>query len=127
MPEWSKELFAKNLRYYIDKSGKTQKEVAQAIGVSAPTLNEWLNAKKMARIDKIQKLADYFGILKSDLIEDKSSPSEYYLNEETKQIAQEIYDNPDMKSLFDMSRKMTPERLKAHIELMKQLMGNDNN
>lgn len=47
--------------------------------------------------------------------------STYYLNEETRQIAQEIYDNPDMRSLFDMSRKMTPERLKAHVDFMKQL------
>jgi transcriptional regulator with XRE-family HTH domain len=55
-------------------SGKTQKELADAIGVSAPTFNEWISGKKFPRIDKIQKLADYFGILKSDLIEEKLTP-----------------------------------------------------
>lgn len=69
---WSKEVFAKNLKYYIDSSGISQKDLADAIGVSAPTLNEWLKSKKYPRIDKIERLANYFGILKSDLIEEKT-------------------------------------------------------
>lgn len=68
---WSKEVFAKNLRYYMEKRGKSQKELAEIVGVSAPTVNEWLKAKKYPRIDKIEILSNYFGILKSDLIEDK--------------------------------------------------------
>jgi transcriptional regulator with XRE-family HTH domain len=64
-------VFARNLKKYMDQSGKNQKELAEIVGVTAPTFNEWVNGKKYPRIDKIQKLADYFGILKSDLIEDK--------------------------------------------------------
>ena len=71
MALWSKEVFAKNLRYYMESKGKTQRELAEIVGVSAPTMNEWLKAKKYPRIDKIEILADYFGILKSDLIEEK--------------------------------------------------------
>lgn len=69
--EWSKEVFSKNLQMYMDRSGKTQKELAEIIGVTAPTFHEWVKGKKFPRIDKVQKLADYFGILKSDLIEEK--------------------------------------------------------
>ncbi len=72
MKEWSKEVFAKNLRYYIEARGKTQKEVAEVVGVSAPTMNDWVKGKKFPRIDKVELLANYFGILKSDLIETKS-------------------------------------------------------
>ena len=58
---WSKEVFAKNLRYYMES-----------------TMNDWLKGKKYPRIDKIEILANYFGILKSDLIEDKKEqPTEY--------------------------------------------------
>ncbi len=71
MAVWSKEVFAKNLRYYMESRGKSQKELADMVGVSAPTVHDWLKAKKYPRIDKIEILADYFGILKSDLIEDK--------------------------------------------------------
>lgn len=76
MATWSKEVFAKNLRRYMESRGKTQKELAEIIGVSAPTMNDWIKAKKYPRIDKIEILANYFGILKSDLIEDK--PEEHY-------------------------------------------------
>ena len=69
---WSKEVFAKNLRYYMENRGKNQKELAEIVGVSAPTMNDWLKAKKYPRIDKIEILAKYFGILKSDLIEEKT-------------------------------------------------------
>ena len=69
---WSKEVFAKNLRYYMESRGKTQKELAEIVGVSAPTVNDWLKAKKYPRIDKIEIMSNYFGILKSDLIEEKS-------------------------------------------------------
>ena len=72
MAVWSKEVFAKNLRYYMERKGKTQKELSEIVGVSAPTMNDWLKAKKYPRIDKIEILANYFGILKSDLIEEKS-------------------------------------------------------
>ena len=72
MAVWSKEVFAKNLRKYMESKGITQKELAEKIGVSAPTMNDWLQSKKYPRIDKIEKLANYFGILKSDLIEEKS-------------------------------------------------------
>lgn len=70
---WSREVFAKNLRYYMESRGKTQKELAEVVGVSAPTVNEWLKAKKYPRIDKIEILANYFKILKSDLIEEKET------------------------------------------------------
>lgn len=69
--EWSKETLAKNLKHYMEKTGKTQKELAKVAGVSEPTFSYWINAIKYPRIDKIQALADYFGILKSDLIEEK--------------------------------------------------------
>ena len=70
--KWSKEIFAKNLAYYIEISGKTQREVANIIGVSAPTMSDWVNGKIFPRIDKIEMLANYFGILKSDLLENKT-------------------------------------------------------
>ena len=68
----NKETMAKNLSYYVGISGKTQKELSEIVGVAASTFNDWMKGKKYPRIDKIEILADYFGILKSDLIEEKS-------------------------------------------------------
>lgn len=68
----NKEVFAKNLQYYVEKSGKTQKDLCEIVGVSTSTFNDWIKAKKYPRIDKIEILANYFRILKSDLIEKKT-------------------------------------------------------
>ena len=67
----NKETMAKNLSYYVERSGRTKKEIAETIGVAASTFNEWTKGNKYPRIDKIEMLANYFGILKSDLIEEK--------------------------------------------------------
>lgn len=96
---WSKEVFATNLRYYMESRGKTQKELAEIVGVSAPTMNDWLKAKKYPRIDKIEILSNYFGILKSDLIEEKQEqPTEYDgLSDEKQELIDFIKTLPDDK------------------------------
>ncbi len=67
----NKEIFSRNLSFYIEKSGKNQRELAEIVGVAPSTFNDWVKGKKYPRIDKIEILANIFGILKSDLIEDK--------------------------------------------------------
>ena len=69
----NREVFARNLNFYTEKSGKTQKELSELVGVATSTFNDWMKAKKYPRMDKIEILANYFGILKSDLIEAKTA------------------------------------------------------
>ena len=69
----NKEIFAINLSHYIDKHGKEQKEIAEIVGVAPSTFNAWVKGKKYPRMDKVELLANYFGILKSDLIEEPNS------------------------------------------------------
>lgn len=67
----NKEVFSRNLKHYLEVYGRDQKEVAAYVGVAPSTFNEWVRAKKYPRIDKVEMLANYFGVKKSDLIEDK--------------------------------------------------------
>lgn len=71
----NKETMSKNLKYYIDRSGKDRKVLAEIWGFPYSTVTDWINGKKYPRIDRIEVMADYFGILKSDLIEDKKEQS----------------------------------------------------
>ena len=66
------DVFARNLRHYVDASGQLGKDIAAVVGVATSTFSEWMNGKKYPRIDKIEMLANYFHIQKSDLIEDHS-------------------------------------------------------
>ena len=72
----NKEIMSKNLKYYIERSGKERRELAEIWGFPYSSVSEWVNGRKYPRIDKIEIMADYFGILKSDLIEEKPTASE---------------------------------------------------
>lgn len=69
--EKQKRIFAKNLNYYISLNDKQQNEVAKDIGEKPSTLNMWCKGNSLPGLGKIQKLADYFKIGKSDLTDDK--------------------------------------------------------
>ena len=106
----NKEVFAKNLTYYVERSGKDQKVIAEVLGVAPSTFNEWMKAKKYPRIDKIEMLANYFGILKSDLIEEATengySPSEPTLTE-------------GEKMMLELFRRIPEDRQAAALELLR--------
>ena len=67
----NKNVFSKNLRELMERNGKDRKQVCADLGFKYTTFSDWYNGNKYPRIDKIEMLADYFGVLKSDLIEDK--------------------------------------------------------
>lgn len=70
--QYQKMIFAKNLNFYLNAKGLSQADIVAKFNITASTVSDWCNAKKYPRVDKIQLLADYFGILKSDLTEEKS-------------------------------------------------------
>ena len=72
----NKAIFSKNLKYYIEQSGKDRRELADIWGFPYSTVTEWINGRKYPRIDRIEIMADYFGIQKSDLIEERIDPAE---------------------------------------------------
>ena len=65
----NKKIIAQNIKFYMDKTGKTRNDMCKAIGVSYSTFSDWVTAQKYPRIDKIEKMANYFGISKADLVE----------------------------------------------------------
>lgn len=67
----NKEILAKNLEYYMNINQKDRNDIARDLDIPYTTVTSWLKAEFYPRIDKIQLLANYFGIQKSDLVEDK--------------------------------------------------------
>ena len=75
----NKEIFSRNLRYYMEKSNKSRKDLCDDLGFVYTTFRDWYNGLKYPRIDKIEMLANYFNIQKSDLIEEKSVDSLHHI------------------------------------------------
>lgn len=89
--EEQKRIFAKNLNKYLSMFNKTQKEVADAIDVSPQTFNTWCQGIALPRMGKVQRLADYFGIKKTDLIDEKTETSNSILSaKDQRDIAKDL-------------------------------------
>lgn len=71
-----KEIFSTNLKRKMEEANKTRRDIVDALGFSYFTVTDWVNGKKMPRMDKVEQLAKYFGCLKSDLIEQKNPTTE---------------------------------------------------
>lgn len=70
-----KDIFAKNLKRQLTLHRKSQSDLCNDLGYTSSTVSDWANGKKYPRMDKVQQIADYLGIMKSDLTEDKSQSS----------------------------------------------------
>lgn len=68
----NKKVFSKNLRKYMDLYQKSRSDICKDLGFAYTTFTSWETGVNYPRIDKIEMMADYFHIEKSDLIEDKT-------------------------------------------------------
>ena len=116
--------FARNLKELMENSSSTQVDIAKICGVSQQTVSDWLTGKKYPRMDKVQAILDHYDIPMIALVNDgKETNNQYYLNPETARLAQEVYDNPDLRILFDASRHLTPEDIRFVVEMVKKMKG----
>lgn len=69
----NKEIMSRNIKYYMDLNNKTRNEICNDLGFSYSTFTDWVNGNTYPRIDKIEMLSNYFGIQKSDLVEEKTN------------------------------------------------------
>ena len=115
----NKQILAKNLTYYIERSGKSQKDLAELVGVAASTFNDWVKAKKYPRIDKIEILANYFGIQKSDLIEEKMTEEKEKDNEALASIIVRMRSDKDFFNLVESLYNLDSAKINGVQEMLK--------
>lgn len=71
----NKKVMGNNILFYMERAGIERREFAKAIGVPYSSLTDWINGRAYPRIDKIEKMARFFGIEKADLVEDRTRAS----------------------------------------------------
>ena len=111
----NKEIFSINLKRLMERRGVSRQDLSKILGVSYFTLSDWVNGKKYPRMDKVEMLADYFGVLKSDLIENKG------LKETLPQV-QTLTEGETM--LLELFRQIPKEAQEMYIEVLRQRVKN---
>lgn len=119
----------KRIKELREKHGMSQVDLADKISVSKQTLYKYENGI-ITNIpsDKIESIAKVFNISPSYLMgwKDEDADSEgYYTNPETAKLAQELFETPGMRILFDAARDSDPKDLQMAADLLKRLKGTD--
>jgi repressor LexA len=102
MPDNTREIFVRNLRYLMEKRGIMQADICRVLEVSSATASDWCTGKKFPRIDKLQRLADLLGVRLSMLTQEDGL-QDY----EDQQILEALHQDPKLRMLFDRARKMS--------------------
>lgn len=133
-------IFAKNLRSYVDASGKQQKEIAKDLGFAYQTFNGWCKGVSFPSMDKVQKIADYFRIGKTDLLDEKHDFSQdpFYMtlgkiiakmNERNREHIANVFikalDNPDIEKLLEIAVQSNPDNIKQAVDYLTWLKSKD--
>lgn len=101
----------------------TLKFISIESGIPQSTISKIFGGfNKNPTIDALQKIAKVLGCGVDDFIEYEEEPkSPYYLDRKTGQMAQEIYENPNLRILFDASKNLSPEDINAIVEVAKRI------
>ena len=115
--------FKDMLKYLRNRDKLSQSELAEKLGVAKSTISMYEVGKREPDFETLEAIADLFNVDMNFLLGKGGSENDdhYYINDETRQIAQEAFENPELRTLFKVARDIPPERLRAHIEFMKSL------
>lgn len=121
-------IIGKNLRRLAYEHEKNQIQMSRELGINKATISSWMNGTRIPRMEKIDLLCRYFNVSRADILEPNNSsvrtdgqPNSYYMNQETAEIAQKIFENKELRVLFDAARDARPDDLKTAYDVLLAL------
>ena len=103
--------------------------VSKSTGIAPATMSDWKNGRTEPKIDKLQRIADYFNVTLEYLMtgknEEKVSDSgkKYYFSDETAELAQRAFEDKSTRILMDATKDLTPGDLQMVVDLAIRLKG----
>lgn len=139
-PREEYKIFAERPAKAVDRKGIRQYEVSDACDFSASMMSAYLKAKSMPESDRLYRIANFLDVspawlLGANVNIDGSAVTEdpfdendhYYLNEETRKVAQRAYEDPEFRLLFDAYENASPEGLEALMAMVRALKAKEYN
>ena len=114
------------IKELCEKDGITIAKLERTLGFSNGFVGK--TRKSKPSVDKIQKIADYFGVSveyltqteDSPIVHTDGQPPVYYTNEETAKVAQKVFDDPNYRILFDAASDAKPEDILMAAEMLRR-------
>lgn len=106
-------------RELCGKKGVSPYRISQETGITQSTFSDWKNGRSVPKQDKLKKIADFFGVDVAYFYDNNEKNRGYYVDDKTKEIAQQIFDNKELRLLFDAAKDASSDDLKTvHTMLM---------
>lgn len=106
-----------------NKFSVTPYRVCKETGLTTATISNWKAGRYTPKADKLQKIADYFGVT-LDYLRTGMGPetkNEYYTNPETAELAQDFLHNEPLRLLFDAAKDAAPEDVMTTYNMLMAL------
>ena len=113
-----------------DAAGCKDADVSKATGISKSTFSDWKSGRSKPKQEKLQKIADYFGVSVDDLMKGKNSSNIkvvdennniVVLDDEALELIDSLRSNPEMRMLFSVSKKATKEDIIKAVKIIEAL------
>ncbi len=111
-----------NYAEYRNALGKKDANIAKETGINRSTFSDWKSGRSAPKGEKLKKIAYALGITVETLLgeEPKEEKQTWYTNDETAKIAQEVFENPKLRVLFDAARDSSPEDIQMAVDLLSR-------
>lgn len=109
----------------LEERGVSTADVCKATGISQSAMSNWKKRRGKIGISTARKIANFFGVTVEylygdDAVQNNGQQDGYYVYGETAEVAQEIFENKDMRILFSAARNSRPEDLRYAAELLQR-------
>lgn len=106
-----------------DSKGFRDSDVAKGTGIRSSVFSDWKKGRYKLKYDKLQKIAEFLGVTTDQLtgVQTDVQSDGYYVNEDTARTAQQIFEDPYLRILFDAAQDSRPEDLQMAADLLRRL------
>lgn len=113
-----RKIFSENLTKLLQRCGKTQMQLANSLDVSKSTVSSWCSGSKMPRMGKIDEIAAWLSVSRSELIEENNVAAD---NGDVSDLLEALRTRPEMRMLFSVSKDATKEDIEKAVAIIEAL------
>lgn len=115
----NKAIMAENIQRLMDNRGIDRNKICADLGFKYTTFTDWVKGNTYPRIDKIELMANYFGVPKSELVEKYTEG--YYTDREAAEFAEYLRTRPGARMLFSAAKDMSKEEMEETVKYIEFL------
>ena len=113
-----RKIFSENLTKLLQRCGKTQMQLANSLDVSKSTVSSWCSGSKMPRMGKIDEIAAWLSVSRSELIEENNGAAD---NGDVSDLLEALRTRPEMRMLFSVSNDASKEDIEKAVAIIEAL------